>query len=60
MLGSLRSRGIAGETGTLEVGKSADVVMVDGNPAEDIKAMHAVDTIVTQGRVVKRNGDILI
>ena len=52
--------GIASETGTLEVGKAADAVMVKGNPAEDIKAIHDVDTIVTQGRVVKRNGDLLI
>ena len=52
--------GIAEETGTLEVGKAADAVMVKGNPAEDIKAIHDVDTIVTQGRVVKRNGDLLI
>ena len=52
--------GIAGETGTLEVGKAADAVMVKGNPAKDIKAIHDVDTIVTQGRVVKRNGDLLI
>ena len=52
--------GIAEETGTLEVGKAADAVMVKGNPAEDIKAIHEVDTIVTQGRVVKRNGDLLI
>ena len=52
--------GIADETGTLEVGKAADAVIVKGNPAEDIKAMHDVDTIVSQGRVVKRNGDLLI
>ena len=52
--------GIADETGTLEVGKAADAVMVKGNPAQDIKAFHDVDTIVTQGRVVKRNGDLLI
>ena len=52
--------GIADETGTLEVGKAADAVIVKGNPAEDIKAMHDVDTIVSQGRVIKRNGDLLI
>lgn len=52
--------GIAEETGTLEVGKAADAIIIDGNPAEDIKTIHNVDTIVSQGRVVKRNGDLLI
>lgn len=51
--------GLEAEIGTLEVGKSADVVMVKGNPAEDIKAMHNVDSIVRQGEVVKRQGQLL-
>ena len=51
--------GLEDQIGTLEVGKSADVVMVKGNPAEDIKAMHDVDTIVRQGEVVKRQGELL-
>ena len=52
--------GIIEETGTLEVGKAADVVIVDGNPAADIRAMHNVNTIVSQGRIAKRNGELLI
>ncbi len=52
--------GILDETGTLAPGKAADVVVVDGNAAEDITAMHRVDTIVKQGQVVKRNGELLI
>jgi imidazolonepropionase-like amidohydrolase len=52
--------GILDETGTLEAGKSADICVVEGNPAIDISAMHNVDTIVSQGKVVKRNGDLLI
>ena len=51
--------GLEDEIGTLEVGKSADVVMVKGNPAEDITAMHDVDSIVRQGEVVKRQGALL-
>lgn len=51
---------IIDETSTLEVGKAADVVVVKGNPADDIKAMHDVDTIVKQGEIVKRSGDLLI
>ena len=36
--------------------------VLHGKPgaADDIKAMHDVDTIVSQGRVVKRKGDLLI
>ena len=52
--------GIEGETGTLEVGKAADVVIVDGDPTIDIKALHNVNTIVSQGNIVKRDGDLLI
>lgn len=50
--------GIAHETGTLEAGKSADVVIVEGDPSLDITALHNVDTIVAQGRVVKRAGTL--
>ena len=50
--------GIADETGTLEAGKSADVVIVEGDPSADITALHNVNTIVAQGRVVKRAGTL--
>ncbi len=52
--------GIEDETGTLEVGKAADIVIVDGDPTADIKAMHEVNTVVAQGNVVKREGELLI
>ena len=52
--------GIDDETGTLEVGKAADVVIVDGDPTTDIKALHSVNTIVAQGNVVKRDGVLQI
>jgi imidazolonepropionase-like amidohydrolase len=37
-----------------------DVVIVDGNPTTDIKALHSVNTIVAQGSVVKRDGVLQI
>ena len=52
--------GLEDEIGTLEAGKSADVLIVNGNPAEDITALHSVNSIVSQGRVVKRDNDLLI
>lgn len=52
--------GILDETGTVDVGKAADVVIVNGDPSTDIKAMHDVNSIVKQGDVVKRSGELLI
>ncbi len=52
--------GILDETGTVEVSKAADIVVVEGDPSTDIKAMHNVDFIVKQGDVVKRAGELLI
>lgn len=52
--------GILDETGTLEPGKDADVVVVNGDPLADIGALHNVDTIAKQGSVVRRNGETLI
>ncbi len=52
--------GLEDDIGTLEAGKSADVLIVNGNPAEDITALHSVNSIVSQGRVVKRDDDLLI
>ena len=51
--------GLEDEIGTLEAGKSADVVIVNGDPSEDITALHNVNTIVTQGAVVKQDNELL-
>ena len=52
--------GLEDEIGTLEVGKSGDVLIINGDPSEDITALHNVNTIVSQGAVAKRNNDLLI
>ena len=52
--------GLGDETGTLEVGKAADVVVVDGNPLEDIRAMHDPNTIIANGQIIKRSGQVII
>ncbi len=46
--------GIADEVGTLEAGKRADIVAVQGNPLEDIGAMKRVVFVMKDGRVFKR------
>ncbi len=51
---------ISGETGTLEPGKSADALIIAGDPLSDIQALHDVDTIVSQGSLVKQGGQLLI
>ncbi len=52
--------GILDETGTLEVGKAADIVVVQGDPSTDIEAMHNVNSIVKQDDVVKRAWELSI
>ena len=48
--------GILGKTadlGTIEPGKLADIIVVNGNPNYDITALAHVETVVKDGRVVK-------
>jgi imidazolonepropionase-like amidohydrolase len=42
---------IADRTGNLEVGKSADMLIVDKNPLQDLKALREVHTVVCRGKV---------
>jgi imidazolonepropionase-like amidohydrolase len=53
-------QGLLDEIGTLEEGKAADVLIINGNPAVDIKALHDVNTIVKQGQIVKQENELLI
>lgn len=52
-----RSIGIDGVTGTLEPQKEADVIVVDGNPAEDINALWNVEEVFLGGERVDRGPD---
>ncbi len=45
--------GLLQEAGTLEAGKAADIIGVEGDPLEDILAMQRVRTVIQGGRVVK-------
>lgn len=44
--------GILKDVGTVEPGKIADLIIVDGDPLEDISALRRVKTVVQAGRVV--------
>lgn len=41
--------GVAGETGSLTAGKSADIIAIDGNPAEDITCLGNVSFVMARG-----------
>jgi imidazolonepropionase-like amidohydrolase len=43
--------GIADRTGTLEIGKDADILAVTGNPLEDITAIHDVVAVFARGHI---------
>lgn len=45
--------GIGDITGTLEPGKCADIIVVEKNPLEDIRALRNVDMVVSQGKVLR-------
>ena len=40
--------------GTIERGKLADLVIVDGNPLEDIKKTRNIEVVIKEGRIIKR------
>jgi len=44
--------GLASSLGTIEVGKVADVIAVEGDPVEDITALGRVRLVVSRGRIV--------
>jgi len=51
-----RIYGLPNEIGTIEAGKLADIMVVDGNPLFDIVALSRVETVVKDGVVWKKAG----
>ena len=45
--------GIADETGTIEVGKSADFFVVEKNPLEDLRALRDVKMVAIKGQLIE-------
>ncbi|MEO6198771.1 MAG: amidohydrolase family protein, partial [Sphingomicrobium sp.] len=44
--------GLASETGTLDLGKSADLIAVRGDPLVDPAAVQMVDYVMVEGRPI--------
>jgi imidazolonepropionase-like amidohydrolase len=40
------------ELGTLEPGKLADLIIVDGDPLEDISVIHNIEVVLKGGKIV--------
>jgi imidazolonepropionase-like amidohydrolase len=53
-LGGAAALGLAGRAGSLAAGGWADVIAVDGNPLDDIRALGRVRFVMKGGRVVRR------
>jgi imidazolonepropionase-like amidohydrolase len=46
-----QAMGIGKQTGTIEVGKQADIILVDGDPLKNISDIRKVSTVIKAGRI---------
>ncbi len=46
--------GVGQEQGTIEVGKSADLLILDANPLDDIRNTEKIREVVIQGKLLDR------
>jgi imidazolonepropionase-like amidohydrolase len=51
-LNNAKALGIEGAYGTVESGKAADLLIVDGDPATDISSVSNVHMVVQGGRII--------
>ena len=52
-LGNARIAGLGEETGSVEPGKCADLIVTRQNPLEDLKALRHVDLVIARGKVYR-------
>ena len=53
-LRNARLAGVGDVTGSLEVGKSEDLIVTRQNPLEDLRALQHLELVACRGRVVKK------
>ena len=54
--------GLSDRLGTVEIGKTADIVVIDGDPLEDISVLCAperIATVIQDGEIIARQGEIV-
>ena len=50
-INSARFLGLDEDLGTIEAGKIADLVIVEGNPLQDLAALSDIDKVIQSGRI---------
>ena len=52
-LGNAEIVGIDAETGSIEKGKAADMIVVQGNPLDDLSVLRSVSTVIAKGKLIR-------
>ncbi len=53
------SLGILNNTGTIEKGKQADMIVISSNPIEDISNIKNIEMVISNGQIIDRNNIFL-